>query len=271
MGLCLHMPQSTTKMEKETGYEKITTSDAKKAIFNMVNHKLLRNPDTFAKFLFTLTKIPKPTLTLSQFTDFIYSNKLEDLFKLPGMGIYPIFSGLFPLKVNTRAAAPSTPHFLGVPSGFTVPGRFEDIPDEDIRWYKDKIFSCYKNIIENKLKKLNWQICQEKIQMLGWVAFILAAKRMIDPDHAWFSMTTHLGNYYSDSKPNNSLPLIEGWTWHQTAVAMELDLLSDENYTSCKEIYDSAYLRDPNWIETEARLLGMDPETLRSRLLLSSS
>ena len=237
------------------GYGKITTSNAKKAILNMVNHKLLRNPDTFAKFLFTLTKIPKPTLTLYQFTDFIYSNKLEDLFKPgPGMGIQTIFSGLFPLTL---------------PSGLTVPGRLERIPDEDIRWYKDKIFSCYKNIIENKLKKLDWQICKGKIQMLGWVAFILAAKRMIDPDHAWFSMTTHLGNCYSDHPTD--FPLIEGWTWHQTAVAMELDILSDENYTPCKEIHDSAYLRDPNWIETEAHLLGMDPETLRSRLLLSSS
>jgi hypothetical protein len=219
------------------GYGKITTSNAKKAIFNMVSHN---NLSLIMRMYLSIT-MPTPTLTFEQFKNIIYSNNLDKLFKQgPGMGIY------MPLEHR------------------------EQIPRVDISWSKDKIFSCYENIIENKLKKLDWKICQGKLQMLGWVVFQLAAKRMIEVDHSWFSMTTHLGHNYS-AAPMTELQVIEGWTWHKTALAMELDILSDENYTPCKEIYDSAYLRDPNWIETEAHLLGMDPETLRSRLLLSSS
>ena len=115
------------------GYGKITTSNAKKAIFNMVS----RNNLPLIIQILSIT-MPTPTLTFEQFKNIIYSNNLDKLFiRGPGMGIYT------PLEHR------------------------EQIPREDISWSKDKIFSCYENIIENKLKKLDWKICQGKLQMLG--------------------------------------------------------------------------------------------------------
>ena len=90
-------------------YGEITTSNAKKAIIDMVHRK----DKSLVKQMDFYKTMRKPSLTLPQFENII-SNLYDLNLVLPQMNIY------MPLKHR------------------------EQIPAEVISWYKDKIFSCYR-------------------------------------------------------------------------------------------------------------------------------
>ncbi len=92
---------------------------------------------------------------------------------------------------------------------------------------------------------------------------------MIEDDISWFSLIPHLGYDYCSIKEKDNLPLFSGWTVHKIFREMELDLLKDENYTPCKDVYDRVYGHPEwtDWIGEEAKLLNQSKKRLKIRLL----
>ena len=182
--------------------------------------------------------------------------------------------GHLPMKIhNFRDKMVSLSKFKSVCKKHDIlkPSIFFDrkITSFDKDWYIEKIFPCYKSIILNKLEKLNWKICKSKLQLLAWSAFQLAAKRMIEDYNSWFSLIPHLGYNYCGIKETDNLPLINGWTVHKILREMELDLLKDENYTPCKDVYDRVYGHPEwiDWIDEEAKLLNQSKKRLKTQVI----